>query len=89
MLNKKVLKGMDLYVVRELEGYLDSEYLDFFVELCIYRERKVAYENLFLQLNEFDIKIHRNLFNYLKDVCLFYNLKESYWQNLERLISWG
>ncbi|MFH1461388.1 MAG: MafI family immunity protein [bacterium] len=89
MLNENLLKGMDLYAFRELANSLNFIYLNYFVELCIYGERKIAYENLCMQINEFDIKIHRNFFNYLKSFCLFYNLDESYWKNLEHLISWG
>jgi len=86
MLTRDALRFRDLYIINNLKDDLKPVYIDFFIELYTYKKCKLAYENLSMQIFEFNILITEKVFNELNQACLFYKVKEHYWKKLEHLV---
>lgn len=86
MLTRDALLARDLYIIDNLKDDLKPVFIDFFIELCTYKECKLAYENLCIQIFEFEILISKKILNELKQACLFHKLKECYCKSLEDLV---
>lgn len=74
-------------IIRELKGKLPDQDLENFRSFCFYGVFDEAYEGLCTQIYEFEVKIPQKLFGVLKNMCIYYELNEHYWKNLEYLIS--
>jgi hypothetical protein len=73
-------------IVIFLNGKLSEEEICDFKETYLYGEEGIACENLCTQIYSSNIKMPRKIFNLLKDICVNYEINESYWQDLEKLI---
>ena len=86
MLTPKELFDKSNYIAKKLSGIVRDTDLNEFKFLCQYGEFDQAYDVLCTQIYEFDIKISREVFELLKDMCRYYKLDDHYWKNMENLI---
>ena len=84
--NKNFLDEKSKYIINNLEGKLREDDIKYFIETYIVGEAGIAYEDLCTQINEFDIKISKKVFDALKDMCIYYEIDPKYWNRLKNLV---
>lgn len=73
-------------IVMYLNGKLSEENICDFKETYLYGEEGIACETLCAQIYNYNIKIPKNIFFLIKEMCLQYEVEEYYWKDLEDLI---
>ncbi|KKP23790.1 MAG: hypothetical protein SZ59_C0003G0014 [candidate division TM6 bacterium GW2011_GWF2_28_16] len=86
LLNKGMLEPKSRDIISFLEEKIDNNIIKDFLINYIAGEEGIAYEFLCSEIYASKIKLSKDIFFLIKEECLQYEVKEFYWQDLEKLI---
>lgn len=89
LLNKEMLDFKPRAIISFLEHKIDDNAIKDFLINYTAGEEGIAYEFLCAEIEYAEIKLPQDIFVLIKEECIDWEVSSKYWQNLERLISWG
>lgn len=86
IVSKDFLDERSRIVIQYLEKKLGNQEIRWFIENYVSGEEAIAYEMLCNQIYDNDIKLPKNIFILIKEMCLYWYLDFDYWMELESLV---
>ncbi|MFH1461389.1 MAG: hypothetical protein ABIF12_00365 [bacterium] len=84
--SKDFLDDKSKIIVNFLDGKINKEAINFFIETYMVGEEVIAYEVLCTNIYQEQIKLPKEIFLLIKEECLSWYLDFEYWMQLEDLV---